>query len=83
MNDLKKSIDMGEVHYGGQTLSLTEKKRNNVKLQKAPQQNGGGGGGLRSIMSSDVRAMADRDLKETRIKRGNYHPISNETSTKQ
>uniref|UniRef100_A0A7M5XDA4 Protein MCM10 homolog n=2 Tax=Clytia hemisphaerica TaxID=252671 RepID=A0A7M5XDA4_9CNID len=70
MNDMKKSIDMGDYHYGGKTLSLSEnKKRNNVKLQKTSNGAGAGGGGLRSIVSSDVKALAAKDLQETKMKR--------------
>ena len=59
-------------HYGGNTLTLADHKRDNVKVSKKNNA-GATGGGMRSIMGSELKAMAAKDLQETRIKRGLFN----------
>lgn len=71
MNNLKKDINMGTVHHGGKTMTLTDNQKNNkVKLQKRNGTSSSGGSGIRNLMTSDMKAMAAKDLQETKLKRG-------------
>jgi len=81
MNGLRKEIANGEVFYGGRTITLNENKKNNVRLQKTTSASrkdvggasaGGGGGGIRSVMTRDVKALAAKDFKETKQRRGEW-----------
>ena len=76
MNNLKKGINLGEVHHGGRTVTLTNNQRsvNRVKLTKktigGAGSGGSSGGGLRSLMTSDMKVSAARDLQEIKVRKG-------------
>lgn len=74
MNNIKKDIQCGEIHYGGRTVTLGNNNggpKNQVKLKTAPAPlHASGESGLRSVMGKDIKAMAAKDFQETKAKRG-------------